>query len=33
LERLDGRLRQWPVAGVSLLTVAVVLAAFMLTLR
>lgn len=33
LERLDGMLRQWPVAGVSLLAVAVVLAALMLTGR
>jgi multicomponent Na+:H+ antiporter subunit A len=33
LERLDGLLRQWPVAGVSLLAVAVVLAALMLTGR
>ena len=31
LERLDGVLRQWPVAGVSLLALAVVLAALMLT--
>ncbi len=31
LERLDDVLRQWPVAGVSLLAVAVVLAALMLT--
>ncbi len=33
LERLDGMLRQWPAAGVSLLAVAVVLAALMLTGR
>jgi multicomponent Na+:H+ antiporter subunit A len=33
LERLDGVLRQWPVAGVSLLAVAVVLVALMLTGR
>jgi multicomponent Na+:H+ antiporter subunit A len=33
LERLDGMLWQWPVAGVSLLAVAVVLAALMLTGR
>jgi multicomponent Na+:H+ antiporter subunit A len=33
LDRLDGMLRQWPVAGVSLLAVAVVLAALMLTGR
>jgi multicomponent Na+:H+ antiporter subunit A len=33
LERLDGVLRQWPVAGVSLLAVAVVLAALMLSGR
>ena len=33
LERLDGVLRQWPFAGVSLLAVAVVLAALMLTGR
>jgi formate hydrogenlyase subunit 3/multisubunit Na+/H+ antiporter MnhD subunit len=33
LERMDGALRQWPVAGVSLLAVAVVLAALMLTGR
>jgi multicomponent Na+:H+ antiporter subunit A len=33
LERLDGMLRQWPVAGVSLLALAVVLAALMLTGR
>jgi hypothetical protein len=31
LERLDGVLRRWSVAGVSLLAVAVVLAALMLT--
>ena len=33
LERLDGVLREWPFAGVSLLAVAVVLAALMLTGR
>jgi multicomponent Na+:H+ antiporter subunit A len=33
LERLDGMLRQWPAAGVSLLAVAVVLAALLLTGR
>jgi multicomponent Na+:H+ antiporter subunit A len=33
LERLDGVLRQWSVAGVSLLAVAVVLATLMLTAR
>jgi hypothetical protein len=33
LERLDGALRQWQVAGISLLAVAVVLAALMLTGR
>jgi formate hydrogenlyase subunit 3/multisubunit Na+/H+ antiporter MnhD subunit len=33
LERLDGTLRQWPAAGVSLLVVAVVLAALMMTGR
>jgi multicomponent Na+:H+ antiporter subunit A len=33
LERLDGALRQWPVAGVSLLAVAVVLAVLLLTGR
>jgi formate hydrogenlyase subunit 3/multisubunit Na+/H+ antiporter MnhD subunit len=33
LERLDGTLRQWPAAGVSLLAVAVVLAALMLAGR
>ncbi len=32
-ERLDGRLRQWPVAGVSLLAVAIVLAVAMLAGR
>jgi hypothetical protein len=30
LERLDGVLRQWPVAGVSLLALAAVLTALML---
>ena len=33
LERLDGTLRQWPAAGVSLLAVAVVLAALMMAGR
>ncbi|MGA8195373.1 MAG: hypothetical protein WB902_18605, partial [Acetobacteraceae bacterium] len=33
MERLDSMLRQWPVAGVSLLAVAVVLGALMLTGR
>ena len=31
MERLDGVLRQWPVAGVSLLTLAVLLAGLMQT--